>query len=144
MQYSVFCKRSCWGKCRLCSWWIGKIGFLVEFVSSKTATSCSLEKEQRFYLVSRGYTAFCLVWNKMLEQMTLIFLVHSMEKLPGPISLGGLLAATVLEFSKSWNHVGPIGIATNNKMHVILVTNIRVHGVWCTFNSNSSSWNNGG
>ena len=24
-------------------------------------------------------------------------------KLPGPISLGGLLAATVLEFSKSWH-----------------------------------------
>ena len=90
-------------------------------MSSRTAISFSVEKEQRFYLVSREYTAFCLVRNKLLGEMSLIFLVNSLEALPGLISLGGLLVATVLEFPNPDAH----RIATKNK----LVPNICVHGV---------------
>ena len=46
----------------------------------------------------------CLVWNQLLGEMSLIFLVNSLKVLPGLISLGGLLVATVLKCSKSWHH----------------------------------------
>ena len=64
--------------------------------------------------------------KQVVGQMLLIFLVNSLERLlarsGGLISLGGLLAATVLKFGKP---------GSNKKIliYVILVTNVRVHGV---------------